>query len=59
MDNDITYNQASGKLYQGGVPYLSHIFANEAEAENFLNQIGLQLHKKEHSNLLHPLLTQN
>ena len=40
---DITYNQASGKLYQGGAPYLNRIFIDEAEAENYLKQVGLCL----------------
>ena len=52
--DDITYNQASGKLYRDGVPFLSHVFMNEAEAEDYLNQVGLQLHKLDHPNLLFP-----
>ena len=50
--DDITYNQASGKLYQGGSPYLNHIFMNEAEAEDYLSQVGLHLHKSGQSNLM-------
>jgi hypothetical protein len=56
--DDITYNQASGKLYQGGVPYLSHIFMNEDEAEDYLNQLGLHLQNAGQSNLLSSLQSQ-
>ena len=41
--NDITYNRASGKIYQGGVPYISKIFRDEAEAKDYLSQVGLHL----------------
>jgi hypothetical protein len=41
--NDITYNRASGKLYQGGAPYISRIFRDEKEAEDYLSQVGLHL----------------
>ena len=53
----ITYNQSSGKLYQNGVPYLNHIFMNEAEAEDYLNHLGLHLHKAGQSNILSSLQT--
>ena len=41
--NDITYNRASGKIYQGGVPYISKIFRDETEAEDYLSQVGLHI----------------
>ena len=41
--NDITYNLASGKIYQGGVPYISKIFRDETEAEGYLSQVGLHI----------------
>ena len=47
MENDITYNQASGKLYQGGLPLLNKIFRSEADAEDYLKKAGLRLHKTE------------
>jgi len=37
--NDITYNRASGKLYQGGIPYISKVFRDEIEAEVYLSQV--------------------
>jgi hypothetical protein len=42
--NDITYNRASGKLYQGGIPYISKVFRDEIEAEVYLSQVGLHVH---------------
>ena len=33
----------AGKIYQGGVPYISKIFRDESEAENYLSQVGLHL----------------
>ena len=41
--NDITYNQASGTIYQGGIPYISKIFKDETEAEDCLSQVGLHI----------------
>ena len=41
--NDITYNRASGKIYQGGVPYINKIFRDENEAEDYLSQVGLHI----------------
>jgi hypothetical protein len=42
IDN-INYNQASGKLYQGGSPYLNKTFRDEAEAQDYLIKMGLKL----------------
>jgi len=55
--DDITYNQASGKLYQSGVPLLNQTFRDEVEAEDYLKKAGLKLHKTGQSNLLSPLQT--
>jgi len=41
--NEITYNRASGKIYQDGVPYINKIFRDEAEAEDYLSQVGLNI----------------
>jgi hypothetical protein len=53
IDN-ITYNQASGKLYQDGSPYLNKTFKDEAEAQDYLIKTGLKLKIKS----LTPLQTQ-
>ena len=45
-------------MYQGGVPCLSHIFMNEDEAEDYLNQLGLHLQNAGQSNLLSSLQSQ-
>ena len=42
--NDITYNRGNGKIYQGGVPYISKIFRDESEAEDYLSQVGQHIH---------------
>ena len=42
IDN-VTYNQASGKLYQGGSPYLNKTFKDQAEAQDYLIKIGSKL----------------
>ncbi len=44
---NITYNPASGKLYQGGLPYLNRTFKNEAEAQTYLIKLGLKLYSTE------------
>jgi len=56
--DDITYNQASGKLYQRGAPLLNKTFRDEVEAEDYLKKAGLKLHKTGQSNLLSPLQKQ-
>lgn len=56
--DEITYNQACGKLYQGGVPYISEIFRDEAEANEYLKQKGLQLGPVGQSNFLQSLQKQ-
>jgi hypothetical protein len=40
---DITYNQASGKLYKDGSPFLNRIFKNETEAQDYLTKKGLKI----------------
>jgi hypothetical protein len=50
----ITYNQASGKLYQDGSPYLNKTFRDETEAQDYLIKMGLKLKLKS----LTPLQTQ-
>jgi len=45
--NDITFNQGSGKLYQGGSPYSNKIFRDKVEAEEYLIQVGLRLSVKQ------------
>jgi len=41
--DEITYNQACGKVYQGGMPYISKIFNDEAEADDYLNHVCLHI----------------
>jgi hypothetical protein len=53
IDN-ITYNQASGKLYKDGSPYLNRTFKDETEAQDYLIKMGLKLKLKS----LTPLQTQ-
>ena len=38
MQNAITFNDHSGKLYQNGFPYTSRIFINDKEAFVWLEQ---------------------
>jgi len=57
--DDITYNQASGKLYQGGAPYINRIFRDDVEAEDYLNRVGLRLIKTGQPKILPSLQTQN
>ena len=40
---DITYNQASGKLYKDGSPFLNQIFKNETEAQDYLTKKSLKI----------------
>lgn len=40
---DITYNQAGGKLYKNGSPFLNQIFKNETEAQDYLTKKGLRI----------------
>jgi hypothetical protein len=56
--DDITYNQASGKLYQGGMPLLNKTFTSELEAEDYLNKAGLKLLSVRHPESLSSLQPQ-
>ena len=57
--NEITYNRASGKIYLGGIPYISKIFRDEVEAEEYLSQVGLHLRSSaRQSEFLHTSQTQ-